>query len=165
MNRVRKDIVLTLTEFVLVELDHFLIPALIALITVSLSFFRWWHLISAFKVDKDLETQTVVLVVSEAEPIVKEQEPVGSQAIAIEELVTLSVGCLELGTHRIVDIVIVVVVNPTEVFVQIILFFQFTKSLSQLLPVLDLEEPRLEISLDKVIISLDQSLDHILLRP
>jgi hypothetical protein len=57
---------LTLAQFVLFKFDHLLVPALIVLFPSLLLRFPLLRL----KVDKDLESETVVFVVAETKPIV-----------------------------------------------------------------------------------------------
>jgi len=63
-------------------------------------------------VDEHFESQRVVFVLSDAEPIVDEQESVGAPPIAVEQLVTLLITTAELCSHGEVHATVVVDAPP-----------------------------------------------------
>jgi hypothetical protein len=114
-----------------------------------------------FVVHEDLKTQGVVLIVPEAKPVVQQKKPVGTEPIAVEKLLALPIARLELCSHRVIYISVVLIVNPREILIDVELLIEEAELLLELLPVLDLIEASLEVPLHQILISLDQCPHHV----
>ena len=99
---------ITFAELVLFESDNFLVPGLFPLL---MGFLYLWG------VHEDLETKRVVLVVPQAESVVQQQEPIGAETIAVEELLTLPIAGLEFGPHGIVNVILGFLGDPCEILI------------------------------------------------
>jgi hypothetical protein len=128
------------------------------LITLIMSLLYLW------RVNENLESKRVVLVVPQAESVVQQQEPVGAEAIAVEELLALPVTGLEFGPHSIVNIILGLGGDPCEIFIEVVLLarnYWPQDSLPVLFPESDFLQLCLEVPRHQIFISLYQCPDYI----
>lgn len=122
------------------------------------------RLLCLWRVNENLESKRVVLVVPQAESVVQQQEAVSAEAIAVEELLALPVAGLKFRPHGIVNVILGLRCDPCEILIEVILLTRYYRPQDSL-PVLFPESYFLQLGLEvprhQIFVTLYQCPDHI----